>query len=70
MIIRPDIAFTVSRLAYFNLNPSAEYQEAADRVLRYLKKIRGLVLEFGGGDDLDIYNDALFINNSTDYKSS
>ena len=33
IITRPDIAFTVSRLARFNQNLSVEYHEAADQVI-------------------------------------
>jgi hypothetical protein len=33
---RPDIAFAVSRLARFLINPGAEHQSVADRVILYL----------------------------------
>ncbi|KAF7565202.1 hypothetical protein PtrM4_046360 [Pyrenophora tritici-repentis] len=49
---RPDIAFATSRLARFLVNPSTEHQDAADRVLLYLKKTESLALELGRGDGL------------------
>ena len=42
---RPDIAFAVSRLARFLTNPSPAHQTAADRVLLYLQRTRGLRLQ-------------------------
>src|SRR5271165_7353022 len=42
---RLDIAFAVSRLAQFLTNPSPTHQTAADRVLLYLQRTRGLGLQ-------------------------
>jgi len=70
VITRPDIAFATSRLARFNVNPSPEHQEAADRALCYLQKTRSLALQFGGGDDFEVASDASFADNSLDRKSS
>lgn len=70
VITRPDIAFAISRLARFNINPSPEHQKAADRVLCYLQRTRFLALQFGGGDDFEVASDASFADNTLDRKSS
>jgi hypothetical protein len=67
---RPDIAFATSCLARFLTNPGPAHQNAADRVLGYLKRTRGLALQLGGGDDFVVYSDASFADSSTDRKSS
>ncbi|KAF7573323.1 hypothetical protein PtrM4_082280 [Pyrenophora tritici-repentis] len=67
---RPDIAFATSRLARFLINPSTEHQDAADRVLLYLKKTESLALELGRGDGLEVASDASFADNTLDRKSS
>jgi hypothetical protein len=67
---RIDIAFSVSRLARFLTNPSPEHHAAADRVLGYLKRYRGLGLQLGGGDDFTVASDASFGDNTPDRKSS
>ncbi|KAI1507540.1 polyprotein [Pyrenophora tritici-repentis] len=67
---RPDIAFAASRLARFLVNPSTEHQDAADRVLLYLKKTESLALELGRGDGLEVASDASFADNTLDRKSS
>ena len=45
---RPDIAFAVSRLARYNLNPSQVHHDAADRVIQYLHTTRSLAVRLGG----------------------
>jgi hypothetical protein len=67
---RPDIAFATSRLARFLVNPSTEHQDAADRVLLYLKRTKALALELGRGEDLEVASDASFADNTLDRKSS
>lgn len=67
---RPDISFAVSRLARFNLNPSAAHHEAADRVILYLLGTAGSVLILGGGNTLDAWSDSSFGDNTLDRKSS
>jgi hypothetical protein len=67
---RPDIAFATSRLARFLMNPGKEHQEAADRVLLYLKSTETLALELGQGETLDVASDASFADNTQDRKSS
>jgi hypothetical protein len=42
---RPDIAFATSKLAQFGHNPGRAHWEAAKRVLRYLKRTRGVAPE-------------------------
>jgi hypothetical protein len=44
VITRPDIAFATSRLARFNINPSPEHYQEANRALRYLQGTRNLAL--------------------------
>jgi hypothetical protein len=67
---RPDIAFATSRLARFLINPSAEHQETADRVLLYLQNTRSKALQLGQGSGLEIASDASFADNTLDRKSS
>ncbi|OAQ57347.2 polyprotein [Pochonia chlamydosporia 170] len=70
VVTRPDIAFAVSRLARFNMNPSYEHHAAADKVIHYLKRTRSLALQLGGGDEFLVASDASFADNSVDRKSS
>ena len=76
---RPDISFAVSRLARFNQNPSVDYRDAADRLLRYLYRTRGLAIRYGGSTTgrcdtgaraFVCASDASFADNSVDRKSS
>jgi Reverse transcriptase (RNA-dependent DNA polymerase) len=67
---RIDIAFAVSRLARFLTNPSPGHHAAADRVLHYLYRYRGLGLQLGGADDFLVATDASFADNTLDRKSS
>jgi hypothetical protein len=67
---RPDVAFAVSRLARFLINPGPKHHKAADRVLWYLDRHRMYALKLGGGDDYSISTDASFADNSLDRKSS
>lgn len=70
VITRPYIAFAVSRLARFNSNPDDEQQRAVDQVIEYLLGTQYFALRIGGGDDLTIWTDASFADNSMDRKSS
>jgi hypothetical protein len=70
VITRPDIAFAVSRLCRFNMNPSDEHHKAVDHLLRYLRATRTLALQLGGTDTFDVYSDASFADNTIDRKSS
>ena len=67
---RPDVAFAVSRLARFLINPGPLYHKVADRVINYLASIKNLTLYFGGFDDLEVVSNALFVDNTLDRKSS
>lgn len=67
---RPDIVFATSRLARFLTNPGGIYQDAADRVLLYLRSTRARSLELGGGDGLEVASDVSFADNTLDRKSS
>ena len=42
----------------------------ADRVLLYLQRTQGLVLQLGGEDNLVVASDASFADNTSDRKSS
>ena len=64
------MAFTVSRLARFLINPGPLHHKVADKVINYLASIKDLALYFGGSNDLEVINDALFANNTLDRKNS
>ena len=66
---RPDMAFTVSRLARFLINPGPLYYKAANKVINYLTSTKDLTLYFGGFNNLEVVNNALFVNNTLDRKS-
>jgi hypothetical protein len=70
VITRPDIAFATSRLARFNINPSPEHHQEADRALLYCQGTKNLALVLGGGDDFEVSCDASFADNTLDRKSS
>ena len=70
MITRPDIAFVVLRLAWFNTNPGPEYHTEADRVIRYLAGTRSLALQLGGSDIFEVTSDISFADNILDRTSS
>ena len=63
---RPNVAFVVSRLARFNTNSSQQHYNAADRILRYLARIRTLSLQLGGRDTFAVATDASFADNTID----
>ena len=69
MITRPDMAFTVSRLARFLINPGPLHHKIIDKVINYLASIKDLTLYFGGFNNLEVVSDALFVNNTLDRKS-
>ena len=69
-IIRPDMAFAVSRLARFLINPGPLHYKVANKVINYLVGIKDLTLYFGGFNNLEVVNNALFANNTLDRKSS
>jgi hypothetical protein len=69
VITRPDVAFAVSRLSRYALNPGPQHHQAVDRILRYLKKYRGLALQYGRNDDFTVASDASFADDPEDRKS-
>ena len=70
MTTRPDMAFAVSRLAKFLINPGPLHYKVANKVINYLASIKNLTLYFGGFNNLEVVNDALFADNTLDRKSS
>ena len=66
---RPDIAFAVSRLARFLINPGPLYHKVTNKVINYLTSIKNLNLYFGGFNNLEVVNNALFADNTLDRKS-
>ena len=66
IIMRPDMAFTVLRLARFLINPGPLYHKVADKVINYLISTKDLTVYFGGFNNLEVVNNALFINNTLD----
>ena len=67
---RPDMAFTVSRLTRFLINPGPLHHKATNKVINYLINIKNLTLYFGGFNKLEVTNNALFANNTLNQKSS
>ena len=67
---RPDVAFAVSRLARFLINPGPLHHKVTDKVISYLTSTKNLALHFGGFNNLEVVSDALFANNALDRKSS
>ena len=70
VITKPDMAFTVSRLAKFLINPGPLHYKATNKVINYLVNTKNLTLYFGGFNNLEVINNALFANNTLDRKSS
>ena len=66
VITRPDIAFTVSRLIRFLINLGLLYHKVIHKVIGYLTSIKNLTLYFGGFNDLEVVNNALFADNTLD----
>ena len=62
---RPDLAYTVSRLAQYSAKPTQAHMAAAKRVLRYLKGTRDIELTYSRAEDklsLNGYADADLAN--------
>jgi hypothetical protein len=57
---RPDLAYAVSKLSQFSINPRASHREAAIRTLRYAKSTRNLALTYEGFKDPELtgYSDS------------
>ena len=58
------MAFTVLRLARFLINPGPLHYKVADKVINYLISIKNLALYFRGFNNLEVANNALFVNNT------
>ena len=63
---RPDIAFAVSRLARFLINPGPLHHKITNKVINYLISTKDLILYFEGFNNLEMVNNALFANNTLD----
>ena len=66
---RPDVAFAVLRLARFLINPGPLYYKVANKVINYLINIKDLALYFGGSNNFEVVNNALFANNTLNRKN-
>ncbi len=70
---RPDVAYAASTLGQALANPSPHHLEAANRAIQFLDGAKARCLLFDRehqGSELEIFTDALFGNNRTDWKSS
>ena len=63
------MAVAVSQLVRFLINPGLLYYKAANKVINYLVSTKDLALYFGGFNNLEVVNNALFINNTLNQKS-
>ena len=70
VITRPDMAFAVSRLARFLINPGPLHHKVANKMINYLTSIKDLILYFGGFNNLEVVNNTLFADNTLDRKNS
>lgn len=67
---RPDIAYTVNKLAQYTSNPQPPHWTAVKQLFQYLKGTRTYKLTYGGGsddlltEDLNIYCDADWANDA------
>ncbi|KAI0997687.1 hypothetical protein K3495_g10501 [Podosphaera aphanis] len=61
---RPDLAYTITHLSQYNIDPSVTHMSAAKRVLRYLKGTRDLKLTYKSTSPLKLngYCDASYGN--------
>jgi hypothetical protein len=72
IMMRPDIAYAVSKLSHFLTNPSDQHSKAVDRVIMYLYRTRFESIQYGNynGPDLTICGDASFADDPETRKSS
>ena len=70
MTIKPDMAFTVLKLARFLINPGPLHHKIINKVINYLINIKDLALYFGDFNNLEIINNTLFANNTLNRKNS
>ena len=64
---RTDIAFTYSVLSRFLVNPSRDYLNTADRLLRYIQGSKYLAVVLGGNLDSDPDKGALYGYSDSDF---
>ena len=64
------MAFTVSQLVRFLINPGPLHHKVINKMISYLANIKNLALHFGGFNDLEMVNNALFANNTLNRKNS
>ncbi|GJU83786.1 zinc finger, CCHC-type containing protein, partial [Tanacetum coccineum] len=68
---KPDIAFIVGKLSRYTSNPSTQYWQAIQRVLKYLTKTMDYRLTYIGYPSvLEGYTDASWISNTEDKSST
>ena len=68
---RPDIAFAVSKLSQYTVNPGTEHWKAVGRVLGYLKRTSNFVLTYTSSHRiLEGYSDASWVDDTSDSKST
>ena len=67
---RPDIAYVVSVTSRFQSNPGLEHWMTVKAILKYLRRIKDLVLTYRGGDlQLTGFIDSDFQSDVDDRKS-
>ena len=64
------MVFMVLRLARFLINPGLLHYKVINKVINYLVGTKDLALHFGGFNNLEVINNALFADNTLDRKSS
>nr|GFA23696.1 zinc finger, CCHC-type [Tanacetum cinerariifolium] len=68
---RPDISFVVGKLSRYTTNPSTQYWQAIQQVLKYLKKTINYTLTYTGYPSvLEVYTNASWISNTKDNSST
>ncbi|KAJ2913904.1 hypothetical protein MD484_g6523, partial [Candolleomyces efflorescens] len=65
---RPDIAFSLAKIAQYAADPKTQHWNALKRIFRYLKATKDLALTWGGEDhllhdELQVFADADYANN-------
>jgi hypothetical protein len=72
IMLRPDVAFSISKLSHFLTNPSDQHIKAVERVIMYLYRTRWDAIQYGdyNGPDLTIAGDASFADDPETRRSS
>ena len=67
---RPDIAYVISVTSKFQSNPGLKHWIAVKSIFKYLRRTKGLILTYGGGDlQIDGFTDSDFQSDVDDRKS-